>query len=399
MKPLLLRFPVLLAALVISITIYSQDKDPPGEKPEKKEKQQEPATQAQEESRRKLLQRLKARKLIRQLSAPEKKTAALAELEKIGTEALREMLASKTKEAANALKELCRGWVGQLENEDFKVRDRAFRLLYVAGDAGLEPLKKVAASENAHLSQKAKLLLHMVDYQISPELHARLGHVMADFKEAGWRKKIDIIAELERLGGALAIPALKQIILRETNPRVQAQAANSLIRVGTLEDLLFLKKTGLAEKIQAPAITAEIYLSQGIKYMEAKRYDEAVEEFKKALKDSPGNFRTHYEIAMAYLLSKKYALSVTHYKKCLKQQPNNYLAHYNLACAYSLMNNVDNALKHLTLSVENGYRDISHMDKDKDLDNIRSDQRYKDLKNKLESQTEPSEDKPPEKDK
>jgi tetratricopeptide (TPR) repeat protein len=102
---------------------------------------------------------------------------------------------------------------------------------------------------------------------------------------------------------------------------------------------------------------------------------------------------------MAYLLSEKYALSITHYKKCLKQQPNNYLVHYNLACAYSLMNDVDNAVKHLALSIENGYKDLSHMEKDEDLDNIRSDQRYKELKDKLQRESEPEDDKPPEKDK
>lgn len=386
---------ILLAGVVLSPALPAQDEKPATGKPVKKEKQEQLSTEAQEESRRKLLQRLKAKKLIRWLSDPEKKADAIAQLDRVGTEAVRALLASNMKEALGALKTLCRDWVAQLDSEDFKVRDRAFRLLYEAGDAGLEPLKKAAASENAHLSQQAQLLMHMIDFQISPELHERLGHVMADFKKAGWRKKLDMIAELEKLGGALAIPAFKKIILRETNPRVQAQAANSLIRVGTLEDLLFLKQTGLAEKIQAPAITAEIYLSQGMKYMEAKRYDEAVEEFKKALKDAPDNFIAHYEIAMAYLLAKKYALSVTHYTECLKQQPENSLVHYNLACAYSLMNDTDNALKHLTLSVEHGYKDFQHMEKDEDLDNIRSDQRYKDLKKKLDNQTEPPEKKSP----
>jgi tetratricopeptide (TPR) repeat protein len=386
--------------MIFCLAALAQDEAPAPEKPEKEENQKkELATEAREEARLSLLRHIEARKLIRRLSDPQKRAAALEKLDKLGTEAIIEMLASKKKEAREALGELCEGWVRQLSSEDFKQRDRAFRLLYAAGEAGLEPLKKASASGGAHLSQKTKLLLHMIDYRISPELYKRLGHVMADFKKAGWRKKIDMIAELERLGGTLAIPALKKIITRETNPRVQAQAANSLIRVGTIKDLLFLKKIGLAEKIQAPAITAEIYLSQGLKYMEAKQYEEAIGEFKKALKDSPDDFRTHYEIAMAYLLSEKYALSITHYKKCLKQQPNNYLVHYNLACAYSLMNDVDNAVKHLALSIENGYKDLSHMEKDEDLDNIRSDTRYKELKDKLQRESEPKDDKPPEKDK
>jgi tetratricopeptide (TPR) repeat protein len=198
-----------------------------------------------------------------------------------------------------------------------------------------------------------------------------------------------MITELERLGGSLAAPALRRIIEMESNPRVQAQAANSLIRVGTMQDLVFLKGIGLAEKIEAPAITAEIYLSQGLKYMEAKRYEEAIEEFKHALKDSPDDIRTHYEIAMAYLLSEKYTLSVTHFRECLKQQPDNPITHYNLACAHSLMNDGDNAIKHLSLAIQHGYKDLAHMEKDEDLDNIRSDPRYDELRKRLQREKEP----------
>lgn len=387
---LLNRLCVFLVAVIFCLAVCAQEETPAPEKPQKPEQQKEDlATQAQEEARQHLLARIEARKLIRELSDPNKKDAALAKLDKLGIPAIEEMLASKASAAREALKELCRGWVGELTNDNFKQRDRAFRLLYAAGETATEHLKEASASDSAHLSEKAKLLLHMIDYQISPQLHERLGHVMAGYEKADWRKKLDMISELERLGGSLAVPALKRILLREKNPRVQAHAANSLIRVGTLGDLAFLKKIGLAEKIQAPALTAEIYFSQGFKYMQAKRYEEAIEEFKKALKDSPDDIRVHYQIAMTYLLSKKYSLCVTHYLECLKQEPKDPLSHYNLACAYSLMQDPDNAIKHLALSIENGYKDLEHMEKDEDFDNIRSDPRYQQLKQRLQPEKEP----------
>ena len=382
------RFIPLIMLIAFCLTAFAQDAPAP-EKKQEQEFDGQPMTAGQEEARRSQLRRLEARKLIRELRNG-KKEELLPKLEKLGIEAVHELTSSKSKEAAEALKLLCKGWTASLAAEGFKERDRAFRLLYAAGEAGVELLKEARTSDNTHVKETASLLLHMIDYRISPELYERLGHVMADFGKAGWRKKIEMISELERLGGSLAVPALKRMLERETNPRVQGQAANSLIRVGTLEDLKFLQKTGLTDKIQAPAITAEIYLSQGIKYRQAERYKEAIEEFKKALKDAPTDFRAHYEVAMAYLLTKQYALSVSHFKECLKQQPDNYLAHYNLACSYSLMNDPDGAVRHLALSIEKGYKDIGHIEKDEDLDNIRSDPRYKQLMKELRQKLEES---------
>jgi uncharacterized membrane protein YfbV (UPF0208 family) len=52
------------------------------------------------------------------------------------------------------------------------------------------------------------------------------------------------------------------------------------------------------------------------------------------------------------------------------------------------MNDADNAVKHLALSIENGYGDLAHMEKDDDLDNIRSDPRYKQLAAQLKRRQE-----------
>lgn len=381
---------ILSVIFLLCPAVFAQEEPPvPEDPPEKTDTEQESSAATGEEARQSLIRRIKARKLIKDLEDPQKRQAALPQLDELGAEAIEEMLKVPEAHVRESLLALCRTWTAGLSSEKFDVRDRAFRLLYVAGDTVVDMLGEAANSVDRHLSETAGLLLHMIDHRISPELYERLGHVMAGFEKAEWRTRMDMIAELERLGGPLAVPPLKRILTREQNPRVQAQAANSLIRVGTVADLLFLKQIGLAQKIQAPAITAEIYLSQGIKYMEAERYEEAIEEFKRALKDSPDDLRTHYEIAMAYLLCGKYALSVAHFRECLKKEPDNPIAHYNLACAYSLMNDADNAIKHLALSIEKGYKDLAHMEKDEDLDNIRTDPRYEELRKRFASPDNP----------
>jgi hypothetical protein len=54
-------------------------------------------------------------------------------------------------------------------------------------------------------------------------------------------------------------------------------------------------------------------------------------------------------------------------------------AYYNLSCTYSLLNNKKMALLYLDKSIKAGYSSYSHILQDSDLNNIRSEKRFKDL--------------------
>ena len=53
------------------------------------------------------------------------------------------------------------------------------------------------------------------------------------------------------------------------------------------------------------------------------------------------------------------------------------LTWYNLACSYSLLKRLDEALDALRRSVELGYGDLAHLQKDPDLVNLRQLQKYR----------------------
>ncbi len=59
------------------------------------------------------------------------------------------------------------------------------------------------------------------------------------------------------------------------------------------------------------------------------------------------------------------------------------IIHYNLACSHSLLKQVGDAFRALSKAVELGYRDVEHMEKDSDLDNVRSDPRYAEAVRKM----------------
>ena len=51
--------------------------------------------------------------------------------------------------------------------------------------------------------------------------------------------------------------------------------------------------------------------------------------------------------------------------------------YYNLACFQSLLKKKGEAIKNLELAYDNGFQDYNHMMNDTDLDNLRSDKRFK----------------------
>lgn len=78
----------------------------------------------------------------------------------------------------------------------------------------------------------------------------------------------------------------------------------------------------------------------------------------------------------AYTASGRYEDGLRIDKKLVKLKPEDPIVHYNLACSYSLVGSVDAALKELEIAIKLGYRDIHHMEHDKDLERLRNDERY-----------------------
>ncbi|MFQ5861596.1 MAG: tetratricopeptide repeat protein [Candidatus Brocadiales bacterium] len=66
-------------------------------------------------------------------------------------------------------------------------------------------------------------------------------------------------------------------------------------------------------------------------------------------------------------------------KRLVELRPEDPVVRYNLACSYCLTGYVDAALKELEISITLGYKDIRHIETDKDLERLRGDKRYREL--------------------
>ena len=57
--------------------------------------------------------------------------------------------------------------------------------------------------------------------------------------------------------------------------------------------------------------------------------------------------------------------------------------YYNMACIYSIMNKKALALRYLDIAALNGFKEVSEMEKDSDLKNIRNEPGYKKIIKKM----------------
>jgi hypothetical protein len=78
------------------------------------------------------------------------------------------------------------------------------------------------------------------------------------------------------------------------------------------------------------------------------------------------------------------AQAIPDYERLAELDPKNRpLAYYNLTCAYALQSESQPALQYLDQAVKAGFKDIKLMDTDPDLNSIRGEQRFQELRKEL----------------
>ncbi len=101
--------------------------------------------------------------------------------------------------------------------------------------------------------------------------------------------------------------------------------------------------------------------------------------FEKLVKDKPDFVEALIPLGNAYTKRGLYEKGLEIDTRLAKLRPDDPVMWYNLACSYSLLRMIDSSLKALEKTIRLGYEDFGFMDRDPDLDNVRSDKRYKEL--------------------
>ncbi len=87
----------------------------------------------------------------------------------------------------------------------------------------------------------------------------------------------------------------------------------------------------------------------------------------------------------AYTKTGQYRRGLQIDRKLARLCPTNPLVFYNLACSLSLLKEIDEAFGALNKAIELGYTDLPWLQKDTDLDNLREDARFEQVRKKLQA--------------
>ncbi|MBM4084875.1 MAG: hypothetical protein FJ272_08815 [Planctomycetes bacterium] len=123
------------------------------------------------------------------------------------------------------------------------------------------------------------------------------------------------------------------------------------------------------------AINAPAFKKEGIEFEVA--FLEGV------LEDDPDNVECLRFLALAHTLSGSHERALGLDTRLSQLRPRDPEVFYNLGCSRANTGDVDGAFQALGRAVELGYRDVRHLEQDRDLDSIRGDRRYKVLIQKL----------------
>lgn len=120
------------------------------------------------------------------------------------------------------------------------------------------------------------------------------------------------------------------------------------------------------------------YIGRGRDYEILGQKDLAVADYQKVIElDTVPNDNSCAQYAFLFLGEKEKAIDFMN--RYMENSEGTIGGAYDAACLYSLMGETEKALVYLEQALERGYRRFAHMEVDRDLDNIRSLQQYREL--------------------
>ena len=99
--------------------------------------------------------------------------------------------------------------------------------------------------------------------------------------------------------------------------------------------------------------------------------------YEKLLRADPDFIDVLIPLGEAYTRRGDYDKGLDVDRRLIRLRPEDPLVWYNLACSYSLVNQLEPALETLRRAVTLGYRDLTHLQRDPDLVNVRRVKHYR----------------------
>jgi len=125
------------------------------------------------------------------------------------------------------------------------------------------------------------------------------------------------------------------------------------------------------------------HYNEGNKFLKQNNWEEAIKNYKMALRHNKSFDETYINLSTAYLIGKQFEAALKTLNALQAINPKHPLLHYNLACYYSLTEKIALGLESLEFAVANGFNNIQILKRDPDLENLRHDPKFKKLQKSL----------------
>lgn len=149
-------------------------------------------------------------------------------------------------------------------------------------------------------------------------------------------------------------------------------------------DALVLKKTGAPPPPPPPPKPkkddAVKLAKEAHPLIMAGEAEEARKKCQEAVKLDPGFSQGYTCIGVSYYLRERYDEAFEQYAKALEADPSNRDVYYNMASIYAIQGKSEEAIQYLKLSVLNGYIDLPTLSTDNDLKNLHGNAEFERLK-------------------
>ncbi|MDE0298819.1 MAG: tetratricopeptide repeat protein [Candidatus Poribacteria bacterium] len=128
-----------------------------------------------------------------------------------------------------------------------------------------------------------------------------------------------------------------------------------------------------------PPDSAIAHFNWGIDYANRGELDQAITEFKLAIKRDVRWAKPYYNLGVAYSKKEKWNHALVAWKKTVYIDPNYANAHYNLARAYARGNQRDLSLTHLRQAVSLDKKFFEAAQSDQNFDTIRKSEEFQEF--------------------
>jgi protein O-mannosyl-transferase len=154
---------------------------------------------------------------------------------------------------------------------------------------------------------------------------------------------------------------------------------NVLFAEGKNEEAISYYKTALELKSDS----ADTHYNLGIVLLQKGNTSEAISQFKKVIELKPNFVEVYINLSFIYLNKRNFKLSLKTLNTLESINPDHPILHYNFSCYYALLGNIPKGIDSLKKAITNGYKNYQNLETDPDLESLRQNPQFNELRSLL----------------